>query len=471
MFASGQFAVASHGLPEAFEVFMVPCDAERCFPVAVPGWSAVLSLGVLAGTPWLVNPLLTGLNLWLAHRLFERHLAAREATLAVVLLALSPWHVFTGMTWMQHTVTLTFGLAAALATSRCCDDDRLRWPVLAGIALGAMSLVRLQDAAALAPACALAAFVGARRLRWTPPFAMAGSAMAVASLVFLYNHATIGDAFGNAVMDYMDALHGVGHNHLGFGPDRGMGWTAVDPFPGHSPLDALTNIHLNLYSIQVELFGWAGGSLALVLLALPWARPTRFDAWLGLWIVGWVAMASVYWFSGGPDIGARYWYPTIIAFTVWTVRSLSWLAAGPASEWVGGPDAAWQRLAAGALLATLLGTAIHLPWRAVDKYPLYRGFDPSVRDLLAEVPDDALVLLHGNSVTDYGSTRMYSALDANDDGPLAAWVADEAAERALLAAFPERAVVHVSGPGVTGGGYRFGRPEPAESAGATSALR
>lgn len=61
------------------------------------------------------------------------------------------------------------------------------------------------------------------------------------------------------MMAYNDALFGKGANDYGFGPTRGMGW-ALDPNPGHGPLDATINTTLNLAATQVELFGWGIGS-------------------------------------------------------------------------------------------------------------------------------------------------------------------------------------------------------------------
>jgi hypothetical protein len=426
---------------------MVPCDESRCFSVAAPGWSAILALGVFVGAGWLVNPLLSGLNLLLAHRLFARHMESREAALALALLAASPWWLFTGMSFMQHCATLFFALLAALAASTSLTDERLRWPIIAGLFLGVLSLIRLQDAAAFAPACALAAMFGAGRVRWTPPILMALATMAVASLSLLYAQILIGDPFRMPVMEYMDQLHGPGRNSLGFGPDRGIDFGGLDVYPGHGLHDVFANAHQNLFSIQAELFGWAGGSLTLLVLGLCRARLTKFDVWSMLVIAGSVGMASLYWFSGGPDFVARYWYPTIIAFGVLSVRAISWLAAERSSE-------LWNRLAAGALTASLLSLCVLLPWRVMDKYYLYRGFDPSIRELVAAASPRSLVIVHGEYERDYWSARMYGALDSDGEGPLVAHGIDDATTAALLAQFPDRDVVYVEGPTTARAGYR-----------------
>ena len=80
-------------------------------------------------------------------------------------------------------------------------------------------------------------------------------------------------------MQYTDLHYGPGTNALGFGPNRGLGWGGLDPLPGHGPLDVVVNANLNGTGVNVELLGWATGSLLPLLLLvflLPVRRGDRF---------------------------------------------------------------------------------------------------------------------------------------------------------------------------------------------------
>ena len=86
----------------------------RAFSPLPPGWPAILAIGVRAGVPWLVNPVLSGVCILLLYALVRRLDTPRTARLATVLLATSPWFLFLGMSLMTHTATLACALAAAL---------------------------------------------------------------------------------------------------------------------------------------------------------------------------------------------------------------------------------------------------------------------------------------------------------------------------------------------------------------------
>lgn len=455
-FSMGRISSPVGAVPDAFEVFMVPCRASHCFSVAMPGWSAVLSLGIAAGVPGLVNPLLLGVALWLAARLFARHLEPREANLALLLLAASPWVLFLGMSLMQHMLTLVLGLAAALATSIGLEKPGVRWAVAAGIALGALSLVRPQDAAALAPVLGFTALLGQGRLRLAPPVTMALSAMAVAALIGVHDHALVGDVFREPLVDYMDTFGGHGHNALGFGPDRGFGWRGLDLLPGHGLLDVVLNALQNATATQIELFGWGAGSLTLLALALPRLRCRLFDLVLWGLIASNLLETSLYWFSGGPDFGARYWFPMAVPLVVLTVRSLGALA--PPSR-----PGAGSRLVAGVCMASGLALCVFVPWRAIDKYHHYRGMQPGAAALIASAPPGALLIVRGTPRRDYDSARVYAPLGVDPDAPLVARGDSPARIAQLLDAYSDRPVVWIDGPSLTGAGYARGQAPIATS--------
>src|SRR5581483_557411 len=112
--ATGAWSLPAPPIRPAFEIYLMQFRSDQWFAATPPGWPAMLSLGVRLGVPWLVNPVLAGLNILLSYlviqELFDRHMAR----VAVLLLAVSPWFLFMGMNFMTHTYTLPCALAAAL---------------------------------------------------------------------------------------------------------------------------------------------------------------------------------------------------------------------------------------------------------------------------------------------------------------------------------------------------------------------
>ena len=66
--AEGLLKVPAPAVPEAFTLYMIPYKAAQWYSIFPPGWPAILSLGVLVGAPWLVNPVLGGVGILLAGR-------------------------------------------------------------------------------------------------------------------------------------------------------------------------------------------------------------------------------------------------------------------------------------------------------------------------------------------------------------------------------------------------------------------
>jgi hypothetical protein len=250
-------------------------------------------------------------------------------------------------------------------------------------------------------------------------------------------------------MAYFDQVYGPGTNDMGFGANRGVGWAGLDPYPGHDLFDALINTNLNVSALNVELLGLASGSIWLVALGLVAARWRRSE-WLMVATIAAVAGThALYWFSGGPDFGPRYWYLMVVPCIALAARGA--LALGdPRAPKPG------DRSRALALVGTLvLGSLfVFVPWRAADKYHGYRGMRPDLGQL-ADSADfgRSLVLINGRRAPDLASAAVFNPLDLDADVPIYAWDRDPAVRQALLDRYPDRPVWLVDGP--TPGGGRF----------------
>lgn len=277
--------------------------------------------------------------------------------------------------------------------------------------------------------------------------------MLVGAMVLPYNRALTGDPLLFPIMAYNDKNFGKNSNALGFGPDRGgaMHW-ALDPFPGHGPLDATINTALNVAAINTELFGWAAGSLFFVAVSAFVGRLRRFDvAMLGV-LGSIVGLHVFYWFSGGPDFGARYWFLAIVPSVLLTVRGIQALEQSREARLesiLGG------RATVAALVLCVVALVTFVPWRAVDKYHHYRGMRPDVRRLAREHRfGRSLVLVRGNRHPDYASAATYNPIDLHAAEPVYAWDQNPQVRRLILEAYPDRPVWILEGPTLTRAGYR-----------------
>jgi 4-amino-4-deoxy-L-arabinose transferase-like glycosyltransferase len=468
-FARAMLTMPLPPVPDAFNLDLMTIEATRWYSPVPPGWPAVLAIGAFFGAAWLVNPVLNGINVLLAYGLLLELYGRRTARLGTLLLACSPWFLFMGMNFMTHSLTMTAALAAVLGVAKLRRAEAVPWlwVTIAGIGIGVLGLIRPLEGLTVAVLLGLWGLgrPGRALQRLVPVVIIAIVSIAVTSITFPYNRELAGSATTFPLMAYTDSIYGVGTNALGFGANRGLGWPGLDPFPGHGLIDVLVNGNLNVFQVNTELLGWAVGSSLPILLLLA-AGPLRTaDRWMIVGALAIIAIHSVYWFSGGPDFGARYWYLILVPCIALAARGVLALGAKFPSD---GHAARVQAAAIALCLATLF---VFVPWRAIDKYFHYRNMRPDVRTL-AETHDfgKSIVFVRGNRHPDYASAAIYNPLDLSADEPIYVWDRGPDLARQVLAAFPGRAIHIVDGPTRTGGRFRVaGTNVPAEELLATSA--
>ncbi|NNG16929.1 MAG: hypothetical protein HKM89_10650 [Gemmatimonadales bacterium] len=457
-FAKGMLWLPLPPVPEAVSVEMLFFGADKVYSILPPGWPAALTLGVLIGAPWIINPLFAALNVLMVYLLLQELYDRRLARLGVLLLVCSPWSIFLAMSFMTHTFTLTCALVAALGIVATRRSGRAVWACLAGGAIGVTSLVRPLDALVVAGLMGLWSLgLGGKRLSFRAIFGMVAVAITVGLGNLPYNRLLTGEATTFPIMQYFTAYYGPKANALGFGPERGFGWTGLDPFPGHGLIDVLVNSNLNLFATNIELLGWSCGSLLLAFLAVFSMRMRQSDRVLvasGLAVIG---IHTLYWFSGGPDFGARYWYLILVPCIGLTARGAMILADLLSAQ------SSHNRVTLGILSLCFLAIVTFVPWRAIDKYHHYRGMRPDIRSLARETDfGRSLVLIQGAKWPDYHSAAAYNPPDWNANQPLYVWDRDPEVRDSILRRYPDRQIWVVAGPSVTGGPFRLLRgPIPA----------
>ncbi len=466
IFAAGQLALPNPVAPGAFQQFLIEMGPRGWYSPFPPGWSVVLVPGVWLSAPWLVNPLLTGANVLLTYLVLQPLYGRRVTRLACLLLILSPWNLFLGMSFMSHTVTLTCALLATLGVASTRRTQQARWALLGGLALGIIASVRQLDALIVAVALGLWSLgLGGRRIPFSGTVGLVVGTMISTIPLLAFNQYFTGSAGTFPMMRYFDRIYGAGANDYGFGANRGMGW-AIDPNPGHGPLDGLINAALNTAATNTELFGWSVGSLVLVYAFVLRGRFRRADwAMLGVIALTWLAYFFNY-FSGGPDFGARYWFTMIVPLVVLTVRGAISISEPASNQTLTSRDLGTKttRMLTGLAMLTTASLLTFVPWRSMNKYWHYRGMQPVSFDGKRPI-GRALVMVAGRDVPDYASASISNPISLSDSVPVFVRRQSAREDSITIAAFPDRTVWLVDGPTLTGKGFaiRAGPLSPSDA--------
>jgi hypothetical protein len=219
IFASGRLWVPAPAHPEFFRARSMVLDPEagRFFAKAFPGYAAVLSLGVLAGAPWLLNPLLSALALVLAGWIGGRLLGPAGEPAMVGTILLTPFFLLNSASYFSHPATLfciTLFLAAVVNLEAGAGGG---WAGVAGVA--AAIALSMRPAAAAALTLPFLIWMGARWVRgrrWARLAALLLPVGVVLAVLGAWNRILYGSALrtGYAVADPGDIRFGLGADNL-----------------------------------------------------------------------------------------------------------------------------------------------------------------------------------------------------------------------------------------------------------------
>jgi hypothetical protein len=313
LLAGGRLFAAAERLPEFFSTTQTVIVGERWFTHFPIGPAALLSPGVAAGVPWLVNPVLAAAAALLVYRFLASVTTEVEARAVALLFALSPFVAFMAATQLDHMPALVaiWTAVAALpswAASTGSAQAR-RQAMLVGGGLGVAATIRPYDAA-------LTAFViglfQLREIRRNHALARSVVAQVVVgcipvALLLAANAATTGDPLTFAY----DALNGHAHRP-GF---------HLDPMGElHTPRRGVFNVSAYLLRLDATLLGWPVPALLLVVaaLALQW-RATRWDELL-LGLLGALLVGYWYFWGEGRALGPRFLFTAAPVFLLYVAR-------------------------------------------------------------------------------------------------------------------------------------------------------
>jgi len=307
VFASGKLTSPLRGGREFFDPTLFPAPSgcpfafvgHRFFCVGLPVAPACYALGLIAGVPWIVAPLLGAATVVCASVLARECFGPGAGALAGVFVAISPWAVFMSADYLTHVPGAFLGLLFLFSSLRALRCRSWRWAVLAGLALGAFANTRVVTALGACVPMAVRWLVWlAKRPReaWRPTLAFAVALALFVGGLLAYNAATTGRPL---VFGYQVASEGFAHRRNAEASQ--WHWT---------PVLGLANVAKCLHGLARGTFRWPipwlGLGLAMLIVARKAAAPQEREAaiLLALTVVfTCLAYAPVGWvpvWGGGP---------------------------------------------------------------------------------------------------------------------------------------------------------------------------
>ncbi len=373
IFAHGEFWAPAPPEQEFFVHEHMIVTPDRWFAKYPPFFPALLSLGVRAGVPWLVNPLLGALAGFAAYLLGREIAGWRWGIAAWCLLLVSPFFVIMGGTLMSHVAAALFVTLFVWLLIRALELRDSRAAVLAGVCLGLAILTRPYTAALAALAAAVYGATCLVRVADRRALVALGALVVLATVPFACAFVAWGPWVSGDHGSYV-GLHEKynASDTLGFGPDKGATWLRTWGTFGHTPAKALRSAWQHLDYTSHYLLGWPGG-LSFVLVLAPFVLGTAGRReWLLASVLVALALGHMgYWAAHHILYGARYWFEAVPGLMVLAALGVRALVRDLALD---ARVPAWARMAPAAVLASLLGWGcwVYLPAR-LRALPAYGG--------------------------------------------------------------------------------------------------
>ncbi len=351
LLASGRTHMEPPAVPNAFAFAYTPfvIDNDGRWASFYPfGHPLALSFGAFVGAPWLVPPLLAGVNVLLMYAIGRLMYGAWTGVLAAGLMATSPFILMQASSYMSHTTAITYLLTCLLA---CL----LSWrrPVFAGV-IGGVAFGLLFNTRPLTAVMLLPAFVALIGVRWL------AREHRVSQTVFL-------GAFSCAAMVLFGAY--LGYNWTITGDPLDSGYAASGDLSsafgfegGHSVADGISNQVTNIMALLVVLNGWPAW-IGLAFVFMPFVLGTRtFYDWLLLCAAASVIAGAALFFTTGFFYGPRYVVEAVPLLLLLSARGVTLLAQTPrriarisgSGESAHAAPTYWFRLVIGAGAASLI---------------------------------------------------------------------------------------------------------------------
>lgn len=345
--ARGHLVAPAPPVPNSFWIPFVIVRDNLWFGKYPPGYPAILALGVLVGTPWLVNPLAFGITVVLVGLLGRRLFGERVGLLAAALLTTSPFALIQSASFLAHAVCLLLTVLFLWSFALTLEKPSVLRALPGAAALALLILARPLTALGVTlPFILWSLLYFWRHPEWrSSGLTFTNAGMLSTAALLQYNARTTGNplVFGYELWWPFD--------RVGFGPGHGPG---EGENAGHTLANGIFNTRFNLHLLEQVLFGWPGRTELIPLgIALVVAiggllygffsfrrdsshsrEPFLWDLVLAAQVLSLVAVHIAYWTSG-QMYGPRYYFEAVASLALLTARGLLHLWHGLQLLWQG----------------------------------------------------------------------------------------------------------------------------------------
>lgn len=317
IFAAGMLTAPPPPLPEFFNLDNVIMTDDKWYSQYPPGFPLVLSIGQLLNVPWVINPLLSGLNLVLIYKIAKSITSAAVAKTAVGLAATSPLLLLLGSSYMSHILCTTSILAMCFFALEAGEKKRIYLSAMAGLCGAVGILVRPYTMLCVVWIIPVIMCIKHRQPRgWLVKHLIVYATFLSCGmdLLFLYNRLTNDEWFA------------LGYTKQ-FGPETfiGFGETPFGPNEVHTVQTAVTHAKEQILQLNDSLLIGSGGLAAILLMGTIKRRMRRFSLCLCLPTLSLLVGHFVYFWNDtvyGPRLICEA-APFLIILSAYCLRELS----------------------------------------------------------------------------------------------------------------------------------------------------
>ena len=313
IFKMGKLYATPHPLKEFFDYNHVINDG-KWYSQYPPGHTLLLTVGLLAGVPWLIGPLLGTLSFFFFFYLVkELYQDLKTTYLSSLFLLCSPFFLFMSSSHMNHNATMFFVILFLYCYVRTFSSRSNLPALFAGLSLGYALAVRPLTAVAIGfPFIANLIFSSLKTslLPKRKLFLLLGGLSLMIFLLLCFNYFTNGDPF---LFGYQQKYQTAGF----LGNAQGG--------PPHTLKGGVINTSNNMIGLNHHLFEWPVPSLFFIFIFF--LLPLRKGKWDYLFLSSILLLITSYFFYYHQDLifGPRFYYSLLPFLIILTVRGFLFL--------------------------------------------------------------------------------------------------------------------------------------------------
>jgi hypothetical protein len=288
--ASGKLSVDSPPMRDHFQAWSIINDGRWHSKVTV-GWPLLLAAGRLANLEFLINPIFAAICVVLLFLIGNALYGVEGGLLAALWGLVTPFFIMMSGTYFPHTATALFSLLFIYFMLRAFEKDQWVFPVLAGLLMAYLLMVRPADGGVL-----FLGMIPMMAYHFVRSSDKKKTARTIAVLFALFFVGVGLLMLINQIQNGRPLLFG----YEKYRPDEKWGFGAN----GHTPLKGLWN---TAYSMM-RLGSWGVPFVGLFMLISLFVKAWRTRLFV-VPVIGYIMLYAGFYSLAGFEFGPRYYLP------------------------------------------------------------------------------------------------------------------------------------------------------------------